>query len=459
MRSESAIQPAIDYVEANLGEPLELAQIAHAAAMSVPNLYRLFYAATGHPIKTYIRNRRINEAANRLRHTALPAIEIAFDCGFDTYQTFLRTFKRTTGLTPVQYRESANIYSFESFDAPGPSVTAGGREEALDRCSDVRVMHLPPMQGLGYMHAADAEEGIEEAAMARFRALLTGAGVDIAQVRLFGWNVDLPDEAMTSRCGYRLVAVHEQAQLAAQGDLRPASLPEGMHAAAWAPSGPGDAITDAWNRLLGEWLPRSAFELRSGIFLEEYQQFGGRIARMKLYLPVSRGREAVSIMIEERPPVRGIGFRAEGEQCEAHADEAAVRWLTERIPRPARRPRLYMGSGSSPDGKPYCQLVLAFDGVIEPGGGGDETELEGGLFACLRARVHGPMGGVKESVLRFLAGSPEYATDPGRCGYVYYEPDSAAAPAPRPMDVRQPFSAIAVCCVPARRRLKEEGKT
>ncbi|MFB9329813.1 helix-turn-helix domain-containing protein [Paenibacillus aurantiacus] len=451
MRSDSAIQPAIDYVEANLGERLTLARIADAAAMSVPNLYRLFYAVTGHPIKTYIRNRRISEAASLLRHTALPAIEIAFDCGFDTYQTFLRTFKRMTGLTPGQYREAASIYSFEPIDLPEPASAAEARE-SHGQLSDVRVIHLQPRRGIGYLHAAAFEEGIEDAAMARFRELLAFAGVDIGQARLFGWNVDLPEGDDTSCCGYQLVAVCEQAVPTALCGLQPVSLPEGLHAAVWAPASPASAVTAAWNGLLGEWLPRSAFELRSGIFLEEYQQFGGQIARMKLYLPVVRGRGAASLAIADRPPVSGISFRAQGERCESQADEAAVRWLAERMPRLTRRPRLYVNRGSSQGGEPYCLLVLAFDGGIEPGAGAVQTVLEGGLFACLRTNVYGPMDGVIETVHRFLAGSSEYKLDASRIGYVYFETDSEAGLATRATGEQRPLSATAVCCVPILRR-------
>lgn len=453
MRSDSAIQPAIDYVEANLGERLELAHIANAAAMSVPNLYRLFYAATGHPIKTYIRNRRVSEAAGLLRHTALPAIEIAFDCGFDTYQTFLRTFKRMTGMTPGQYREAASIYSFEPPMDSFEPVSAARERETHEGVPDVRVIHLPPSRGVGYLHTASAEEGIEEAAMARFRALLAGAGVDISQVRLFGWNTELQDGDEASRFGYQLVAAFERAELAVQGDLQPVALPDGLHAAAWAPAGPASAIVACWNGLLGEWLPRSAFELRSGIFLEEYQQFGGRIARMKLYLPVARGREALSIVIAERQPVAGVAFLARGEHCESQADEAAVQWLAERMPHSALRLQLYISTGLTPDGEPYCRFVLAVDDDRDAAGtDGSKAVLAGGLFACLRTKVYGPMAGVMESVHRYLAGSPDYKPDASRSEYFYFERDADRAPAPRFADTRRPLSANVVCCVPVERR-------
>ena len=75
MQSGEIVQRAIDYIEDHLTESLTLEEIAGVAAMSLPNLYRLFHSLTGHPIKEYIRKRRINEAANFLRiATCRPSI-------------------------------------------------------------------------------------------------------------------------------------------------------------------------------------------------------------------------------------------------------------------------------------------------------------------------------------------------------------------------------------------------
>lgn len=71
MQTGEIVQRAIDFVEDHLTEPLALEEIAGVAAMSLPNLYRLFHSITGHPVKEYIRKRRISEAASCLRNTDL----------------------------------------------------------------------------------------------------------------------------------------------------------------------------------------------------------------------------------------------------------------------------------------------------------------------------------------------------------------------------------------------------
>jgi AraC-like DNA-binding protein len=116
METAEIVQRAIDYIEESLYEPLSLESIAETAFMSVPNLYRLFYAMTGHPIKAYVRKRRISEAASLLLYTNQSTIEIGIDCGFLSYQTFIKSFKRSTGLTPGQYQKVEGIFSFEQIN-------------------------------------------------------------------------------------------------------------------------------------------------------------------------------------------------------------------------------------------------------------------------------------------------------------------------------------------------------
>lgn len=113
MEAIHAVQRAIDYIEAHLGEHIESERIAAAAYMSLPHLYRIFYAATGHTVMDYIRKRRISQAADALRHSRDPVLDIALQSGFESYRTFASSFKRSTGVTPGMYRRADSYFSFE----------------------------------------------------------------------------------------------------------------------------------------------------------------------------------------------------------------------------------------------------------------------------------------------------------------------------------------------------------
>src|SRR5690554_761189 len=182
MDTIQVVQRAIDYMEEQLYERLETERIAEAAAMSVPNLYRVFYALTGHPIKEYIRKRRTSQAANLLRQTELPVIDIAFECGFDSYQAFTKSYKKLTGLTPGVYRKSTLFYSFERIDLL-ERIAYMEEKDLSEQYPDVKVIRVWHMKVIAYQHYSDRKEGLEENAIRDFYNLLVESGLNLNKVR------------------------------------------------------------------------------------------------------------------------------------------------------------------------------------------------------------------------------------------------------------------------------------
>jgi len=420
MLTTEIVQRGIDYIEDHLQESLALDEIAEAASMSLPNLYRMFYAMTGHPIKEYIRKRRTSEAAIALRHTFLPMIEIGFNFGFETYQTFIKTFKRNTGLTPGQYRQSDLIYSFERIDLY-ERVQYLEEREISERYPGIQVIRLAPLKGIGYLHTAEREIGLEDEAITKFQALLTDNQMDLNRSRLFGWNVDFEDSQHPF--GYQMVAVSESVHFVEHPNVRLIELPGGLYAVTRTPLGDVSTIIAAWNRLLSEWLPRSTFTLGEHVFLEEYQKFNGQITRLKLYLPVRRCQVTEAIEIVERPPIEVTAFRAEGNDCVVEADEASTDFLIRNKFVGDSRLQVFM-SCSFPPGEintyelyiktPDCYVPLPEDAHRA-------ARLDGGLYACLQTVSYGLMIGVLERIYRWLGTSAEYEPDGSRIWYVHYE--------------------------------------
>ncbi len=99
------INKAISYIEANLEQPLSLKEIADKSGLSPYYFSRLFRALTGESTMSYLRQRRLTEAARKLEmNNNIALINLAMDYGFDSQQSFTRAFKRTFGVPPGQYR-------------------------------------------------------------------------------------------------------------------------------------------------------------------------------------------------------------------------------------------------------------------------------------------------------------------------------------------------------------------
>jgi AraC family transcriptional regulator len=427
MQTSDIVQRAIDYIEEHLYDSLELDGIASASAMSVPNLYRLFYALTGHPIKEYIRKRRISEAAFLLRKSILPANEIGYQLGFETYQTFIKAFKRTTGLTPGLYKQSELIYSFERISIH-ESVSYFEDREVTACYSDVRVIRLAPQSGVGYLHTSSLEEGLEDEAIEQFRNILAKSNLDAGKMKIFGWNVDL-DEEISRNC-YQMIAVGKSEQYTTNPTLQLTKIQGGLYAVTRISAESGSTIIAAWNRLLSEWLPQSTFELGNHGFLEEYQQYSGQIARLKLYLPVRRRQVSETIEIVTRSAWKVICFRSEGADCSSLADKASVNWLVRN--RFAGDPRLHVfmscSYGNAPDEEGYYEIFISLPKEFAPleEDAQQVMELKSGLYACLKTSAYGTMTGVLDRIYRWLGLSADYLPDENRIWFAHYVPDQEA---------------------------------
>jgi transcriptional regulator GlxA family with amidase domain len=66
---------------------------------------RRFKMATGTTLIGYVQNLRVEEAKRRLESEDVSFETIAADLGYENVPFFRKLFKRSTGLTPGQYRK------------------------------------------------------------------------------------------------------------------------------------------------------------------------------------------------------------------------------------------------------------------------------------------------------------------------------------------------------------------
>lgn len=111
LAGEQAAHPALErarqHIHAHLGEPLTLADIAQAAAISPPHLIRLFRAAFSRTPIAYLWEQRVRRGIELLENTGLPVGLIAEQCGFQTSYHFSRRVRLAAGLSPVEVRRRA----------------------------------------------------------------------------------------------------------------------------------------------------------------------------------------------------------------------------------------------------------------------------------------------------------------------------------------------------------------
>ena len=101
------LQPTVSqYLAAHLHENLTSETICRALSVSRTGLYYLSRQSYGCGINEQITHLRIQKAMKLLCDTSLSNAQICQQIGFPDDNYFYRVFRRQTGLTPRQYRDS-----------------------------------------------------------------------------------------------------------------------------------------------------------------------------------------------------------------------------------------------------------------------------------------------------------------------------------------------------------------
>jgi AraC-like DNA-binding protein len=100
----SALRRVREHIDQNLGEHIEIADLANLTGLSPCHFSRAFKQSMGVPPHRYLISRRVEEAARLIESTDRPMFEIALDVGFSDQSHFTRVFSSQVGESPSQFR-------------------------------------------------------------------------------------------------------------------------------------------------------------------------------------------------------------------------------------------------------------------------------------------------------------------------------------------------------------------
>lgn len=98
------IQRAVDFIEDNLCENLDIKEIAGQAYLSGYHFQRLFSVICGVSVGEYIRSRRLTLAGIEIERSGAKIIDIAFKYGYESPESFSRAFARFHSISPMAAR-------------------------------------------------------------------------------------------------------------------------------------------------------------------------------------------------------------------------------------------------------------------------------------------------------------------------------------------------------------------
>ena len=94
------------YMEEHLDEHLTIPALSRRACLSATTVKEGFRRLYGLPVHTWLRQRRMERAAELLHTTELSLEGVAKAVGYSSVSQFIAAFRQQYGLTPGQYRKN-----------------------------------------------------------------------------------------------------------------------------------------------------------------------------------------------------------------------------------------------------------------------------------------------------------------------------------------------------------------
>jgi transcriptional regulator GlxA family with amidase domain len=134
---------AVELMEANIEEPIEVSEVAAYSGISRRQLERLFLNFLGTTPSRFYLKVRLERAQQLLRQTTCSIVDIASMCGFDSTTHFTRTYRKYMSRAPKTERvlseaPGANlVFTEEAAGLVSEAVAMSGLATVADSASDL----------------------------------------------------------------------------------------------------------------------------------------------------------------------------------------------------------------------------------------------------------------------------------------------------------------------------------
>lgn len=109
--NDEEVKNVQDYIEQNIEQKITIDALADKVAVGRRSFERRFKRATHNSVLTYIQRVKIEAAKRSFESSRKNINEVMYDVGYTDTKAFRTTFKKITGLTPIEYRNKYNKLS------------------------------------------------------------------------------------------------------------------------------------------------------------------------------------------------------------------------------------------------------------------------------------------------------------------------------------------------------------
>jgi len=197
----SSMNRVYEYIDNNLTENLSLAVLSQISGYSAYHFHRIFHALTGKTLHDYVFERKIYSAASRLLYEESSITQIAYESGFSSSSSFVRSFRKIFGCSPSSFRKDKVGKRPE--DLPSTGYMGYQADEALEKF--LTSVDLPDFTVAGIVTQGLSKEfsskHIEKAFKSLF-AWLIRRNLATPEMQVMGITLDTPEIVPFTDCRY-----------------------------------------------------------------------------------------------------------------------------------------------------------------------------------------------------------------------------------------------------------------
>jgi AraC family transcriptional regulator len=269
------VNRVMDYIRANLAGDLCLETLARVASFSPFHFHRVFKSIVGETLNDFIRRVRVGAAASRLLNNPRASItEIAVQCGYSSPSSFAREFRNAFGTSATEFRrggrdaarkirqverknEQPQSKDEKDRAVGSPYTPTSSHERRTSMKFSVEVKQMPEWNVI-YVRHIGAYNKIGEA----FERVFTWAGarglVRFPETKSLAVYHDSPEVTDPSKLrSDACLTVPPGTKV--DGEIGTMKVPGGLFAVAHAEIDVTQ-FGEAWDKLVGEWMPKSGYQ-------------------------------------------------------------------------------------------------------------------------------------------------------------------------------------------------------
>ena len=277
MNYREQIQHALNYIEDNLYQDLDLDRIAASTGYSKYHFLRIFKTELGMTPGEYIRKRRITESAHEIADTRKAISQIGFEHGFNSKENFTRAFLGEHSIRPSEYRLTDN------------SLQLLSREIVTDSVVDLqpRILEMPAQQVTVLKSMEETPPGFWNRYNCGGWSRKLSGGKIVTDYGISVWDREM------SKMDYYIGILSSEAHGDLAGTVQ-MELAGGLYAVFSTPKADKfdfvNRIHATWDFIHGKWLPESGYQRGVGYDFETYQE-SSREYSEQIYIPIRKPTE------------------------------------------------------------------------------------------------------------------------------------------------------------------------